>query len=119
MSVPDETAVQQELATNAVDTLAASIAAAAEGTSSSAIFASANPPRVVDVAVPEATPRLSSSLSFTGLSVEDARGAETEIAAGIARSLPGVSADDVSVTGYTTAADGSLIVEFKVPCFEV
>ena len=58
---------------------------------------------------------LASSLSFAGLDVRDAMSAETEIAAGIASSLPGVAADEVRITEYTTAADGSVVVSFEVP----
>ena len=57
---------------------------------------------------------VTSSLTFTGLSAEDAMSLEAEIAAGIASSLPGVAADEVSITGYETADDGSLVVSFEV-----
>ena len=58
---------------------------------------------------------VTSSLTFTGLSTEAAMSAEAEIAAGIASSLEdvGVAAGDVSIIGYETADDGSLVVSFE------
>ena len=96
----------------AADVLA-NIAAAASNSSVNLTAVS-----IAGVAPPAAqsstTAVVTSSLTFTGMGTEDAMSAEAEIAAGIASSLPGVAADEVSITGYATAADGSLVVSFEV-----
>ena len=113
-------AVQSQLMTAAEDTMKDNIAAAASN--SSVDLADV---RVGSIAAPAAqgstTAVVTSSLTFTGLGQGDAMSAEAEIAAGIASSLPGVEADKVRITGYATAADGSLVVSFEVrsPAAEV
>ena len=100
------------MVTAAGDTVLANIAAAA--ITSNMELAGVN---VGSVAAPAAqgstTAVVTSSLTFAGLGTEDAMSAEAEIAAGIASSLPGVAADEVSITGYETADDGSLVVSFE------
>ena len=91
----------------------ANIAAAASNSSVNLTAVS-----IAGVAPPAAqsstTAVVTSSLTFTGLSAEDAVSLEAEIAAGIASSLalPGVAADEVSIT-VETADDGSLVVSFE------
>ena len=108
--------VQQELLTASGDTVLANIEAAA--TTSSVELTGVSVDSLADPQLQNSTTAVvASSLTFTGLTAEDAMSSEAEIAAGIASSLPGVAADEVSVTGYTTAADGSLEVSFEVRFF--
>ena len=118
MKVPDTSApsaVQQALVPEAGDTVLANIAAAA--TTSSMDLAGVNVGSVAPPAAQSSTTAVvASSLTFTGLTAEDAMSSEAEIAAGIASSLEdvGVAAGDVSIIGYETADDGSLVVSFEV-----
>jgi len=63
---------------------------------------------------------VSASLTFSGLTEADAKSMETDIKKGIADSVDGVSATDVTITGYsTTSATGrrlqdTLVVKFTV-----
>ena len=74
-------------------------------------------------------PVVSSSLTFAGLTEADARSIESVLVQGIAGSIAGVSAADVTITGYSAKAQrrltglmeiswrrltGSLVVQFEV-----
>ena len=67
---------------------------------------------------PARTEVIASSLTFGGLTEADARSMESDLAQGIADSLAGVSAEDVSITGYTVSSGrrltSSLVVHFEV-----
>ena len=105
--------VQQELQAAGDVSVQHSIVAAAATTSGVELTGVS----VVSLADPQlqnsTTAVVASSLTFSGLTAEDAMSSEAEIAAGIASSLPGVAADEVSITGYETADDGSLVVSFE------
>ena len=108
--------VQQELQAAGAVSVQHSIVAAAATTSGVELTGVS----VVSLADPQlqnsTTAVVASSLTFTGLTAEDAMSSEAEIAAGIASSLEdvGVAAGDVSIIGYETADDGSLVVSFEV-----
>jgi len=69
---------------------------------------------------PEGPVVVSASLTFAGLTEADAKTMEDEIIKGIADSIEGVSAADVTITGYTTTAaterrlQDTLVIEFTV-----